>query len=180
MAHPAHLDDYLAAHGYRSVARTAVQTVDLATVLTCTPPLHTQPSFAIEVAETFDEAWFAAYCQFEGISGHEARARQSILQRIEAQVGFTLLQIDNRPVAVGLGVLAESWLGLFCMATDPAVRRRGTAAAIVRTLTIWAQLYAARYAYLQVMQDNAPALALYAKLGFTTHYHYHYRENKIL
>jgi ribosomal protein S18 acetylase RimI-like enzyme len=37
-------------------------------------------------------------------------------------------------------------------------------------------LYDARRAYLQVMDQNAAAQALYARVGFETLYHYHYRE----
>jgi ribosomal protein S18 acetylase RimI-like enzyme len=43
-------------------------------------------------------------------------------------------------------------------------------------LAQWGQIYQARQLYLQVMADNAPALALYERLGFETLYHYHYRE----
>jgi ribosomal protein S18 acetylase RimI-like enzyme len=87
-----------------------------------------------------------------------------------------LLRIDGAPAALGLGVVEGDWLGIFCMTTDPGFRRRGAASAILRTLAIWAQLYDARRAYLQVMDQNTAAQALYARVGFETLYHYHYRE----
>ena len=49
---------------------------------------------------------------------------------------------------------------------------------ILRTLAIWGQLYDAQQAYLQVMQNNPAAQQLYAKAGFATAYHYHYREKR--
>jgi GNAT superfamily N-acetyltransferase len=62
------------------------------------------------------------------------------------------------------------------MATLPVYRRQGAAGAILRTLGIWGQLYDAQHAYLQVMQKNPGAQQLYAQAGFSTAYHYHYRE----
>ncbi len=175
-AQPVELDTVLAERGYHSVARTAVQTVELATILTRTPGLRTQLDFAVEVAEEFDEVWFAAFCEFESIAGHNAVVLRAILESIRPRHGYALLHIDGAPAALALGVVEGDWLGIFCMATDPAFRRRGAASAILRTLAIWAQLYDAHRAYLQVMDENAPARALYARLGFETLYHYHYRE----
>jgi N-acetylglutamate synthase len=75
-------------------------------------------------------------------------------------------------------VVEQGWLGIFCMGTLPAFRRQGAANAILRTLAIWAQLYDAQNAYLQVMDENRPAQALYGRVGFTTLYHYYYREKQ--
>ena len=175
---PAHLDDVLAARGYQSVARTAVQVTELSTILTQTPPLQRRPEFKIEVAEEFDEPWFAAYTQFEEMPAHEIAGRRAILQAIQPLTGFALLRIGDTPAAVGLGVVEEGWLGIFCMATGPAFRRQGAATALLRTLTIWAQLYDAQQAYLQVMEQNGGAQAVYARAGFQTLYHYHYREQR--
>lgn len=173
---PATLDSYLADRGYRTVARTAVQTTPLTTILAKAPPLRQYPEFAVEVSETFDENWFQAYCTFAEEDANGIAARRAILQRIRVATGFATLAIQDEPAAVGLGVVEAGWLGIFCMGTSPAFRRRGAARAILRTLTLWAQLYGADQAYLQVMESNAAARPLYASLGFATLYHYHYRE----
>jgi ribosomal protein S18 acetylase RimI-like enzyme len=175
-AQPLELDERLAARGYVTVAQTAVQVADLASICRQTQPLRTQPAFEVEVAETFDEAWFATFCTAERRDDPTHDILHQIFQRIEPQAGFVRLQIDGAPAAVGLGVLEQEWLGIFCMATHDHFRRRGAASAILRTLAIWAQLYGATNAYLQVMNDNTPARALYERVGFTTLYHYHYRE----
>jgi ribosomal protein S18 acetylase RimI-like enzyme len=176
VAQPAELDERLAARGYRVVARTAVQIAELSTILAQTKPLRTQPTFVVEVTEEFDADWFAAYMAVEHADDGQGPARQAILQRIGQPTGYAALRIDNELAAVGLGVLEGGWVGLFCMATAPAFRRRGAASALVRTLAIWAQLYDAAHAYLQVLEENTAALALYERLGFRTLYHYHYRE----
>lgn len=173
---PDNLDELLAVRGYQSVAPTAVQVAEFSTILNQTPPLQRKPEFKIEVAEQFDGEWFNAYAQFEEMAPHELNARRSILEAIQPLTGFALLRIDDTPAAVGLGVVEQAWLGIFCMGTSSAFRRRGAATAILRTLTIWAQLYDARQAYLQVMVDNMAAQAVYARAGFQTLYHYHYRE----
>ncbi len=177
-ARPADLDATLAARGYDANSHTFVQTAAMRDLLQNLPPLRLYPQFEIEVSEEFYDEWFAFYCLSEEVSGHAAAMRCSILQRIEPTNGFALLRIDGRPAAVGLGVVEAGWLGVFCMATLPAFRRQGAAGAILRTLAIWGQLYDAQQAYLQVMQNNPGAQQLYAKAGFATAYHYHYREKR--
>lgn len=175
---PAELDALLAEQGYRAVAHTAVQITPLARILERTQALRWFPTFAVEVSEEFDEDWFAIYQQVEQGDSTNLAGRRGILQRIGAPVAFARLTISGAPAAVGLGVLEAGWLGIFCMATLPAFRRQGAANAILRTLAIWAQLYDAQNAYLQVMDENASAQALYGRVGFTTLYHYHYREKQ--
>jgi ribosomal protein S18 acetylase RimI-like enzyme len=65
------------------------------------------------------------------------------------------------------------------MVTQVAYRRRGLATALLHALAAWGQKCGASRAYLQVMQDNAPAQALYERVGFRTLYGYHYREKSL-
>jgi ribosomal protein S18 acetylase RimI-like enzyme len=176
VAEPADLDQRLAERGYRSVASTAVQVAELTSILRQTVPLRLHPEFEVEVSEEFDEEWFALYLAIEHGDDPQTVVRQSILRRIAAPTGYVTLRIDGQAASVGLGVVEREWLGIFCMATAPSYRRRGAASAIVRTLAIWAQLYEANHAYLQVMEENRAAQALYARAGFETVYRYHYRE----
>jgi ribosomal protein S18 acetylase RimI-like enzyme len=64
---------------------------------------------------------------------------------------------------------------VFCMATEPAARRRGVARAVLGALAEWSQQQAARGLYLQVERDNTAAQALYASLGFSRSHGYHFR-----
>jgi GNAT superfamily N-acetyltransferase len=172
---PANLDDILAERGYAAVAHTHVQTTPITGMLAALPPLRTYPTFEVEVSESFDEDWFALYCASELMDAHGAAMRRTILQRIESPCAFALLRAAGEPAAAGLGVAEGGWLGIFCMTTQPSLRRKGAARAILRTLALWSQLYDTKQAYLQVMQHNTAGMALYASVGFTTAYDYHYR-----
>lgn len=172
---PAHLDAVLAEHGYLFEAPTFVQTAPLTTLIERLPSLRAYPTFEVEVSEEFDDQWFAFYCRSENVSAAATPVRQQIVQRIAPPHGFVTLYADGEVAALGLGVVEAGWLGIFSMATLPAYRRQGAARAILRTLAVWAQLYDAQHAYLQVMENNLPAQQLYASAGFTIAYRYHYR-----
>jgi ribosomal protein S18 acetylase RimI-like enzyme len=178
-AQPPDLDEALAARGYDANSHTYVQVAPVRLLLQNLPPLRLYPHFELEVSEEFYDEWFALYCASEEVSGHAAALRASILRRIAPAHGFALLRIGGEPAAVGLGVVEAGWLGIYCMATVPAFRRQRAALAVLRTLAIWGQLYEAQHAYLQVMQHNTSAQQLYARAGFATAYHYHYREKRI-
>lgn len=173
-AQPADLDGILADRGYTRDALTAVQVAPLSTVLARTGPKATA---LVEIAECLDEAWFSTYCQSEAVGSPAAEVRRGILQRIAAPAAYALLRLEGQPAALGLGVLERGWLGLFCMATRPEFRRQGLAAAALHALAAWGQDQHATCAYLQVMENNAAARAVYARAGFETVYHYHYRES---
>lgn len=172
-AQPANLDEILAARGYIIDAPTAVQIAPLEMVLAHTETRSFSP---VIIAETFDERWFDAYSRAEQVSAQAAEARRGILQRIGPRTGFALLQAENQVVAVGLGVVERGWVGLFSLVTFSEYRRQGAGTAVIRALVQWGQSHGAYQVYLQVMADNSPALTLYARLGFETLYHYHYRE----
>lgn len=74
--------------------------------------------------------------------------------------------------SMGRGTVTRGWLGLFYIETAPDARRQGLARAAIGTLARWGAGEGARRAYLQVQDDNAPAIALYESLGFTTHHSY--------
>ncbi len=76
--------------------------------------------------------------------------------------------------AGGLASLAGDWVGLRALEVAPARRRRGLGMAVVGALLDWGAERGATTAYLQVLADNAAALGLYGRLGFTTHHTYRY------
>jgi ribosomal protein S18 acetylase RimI-like enzyme len=172
-AQPSELDKVLAKRGYTSDAQTSVQIAPLATVLANT---IASPSYTITTADTFDEEWFVTYCALERVNSHTAEVRRGILQRIGPLAGYALLKLEGQPIALGLAVVERGWSGVFSMVTHIDFRQQGAATAVLRALANWSQSHQASHMYLQVMLSNAPARALYARTGFKTLYHYHYRE----
>jgi N-acetylglutamate synthase len=80
----------------------------------------------------------------------------------------------DAPAATGLAAYSRDWLGLRAIEVSPDRRREGLGLAIVAALLEWGAQRGASTAYLQVLGGNAPALALYARLGFRTHHAYRY------
>lgn len=76
--------------------------------------------------------------------------------------------------ASGVASVDRDWVGLRSITVDPAHRRRGLGLRLVAALLEWGAERGATTAYLQVLGDNAPALALYDGLGFTEHHRYRY------
>lgn len=76
--------------------------------------------------------------------------------------------------ATGIAAYADDWVGFRGLQVDPADRRRGFATAIMAELLDWGAEQGARTAYLQVLADNTPAMALYGRLGFSVHHTYRY------
>lgn len=77
-------------------------------------------------------------------------------------------------IAIGRGVVTGQWLGLSAIEVAPAYRRRGLAQRVMAELTRWGAATGARWAYLQFGEENAPARALYEKLGFRPDHSYRY------
>jgi GNAT superfamily N-acetyltransferase len=171
-ARPSGLDTILNRRSYRAVSRTGVQ-VRAITEPDPAAPVRQDP---VTVASVLSEEWLRCYAIAEGFAPAQVESRREILSRIDAPVGFALVEQRGEPMAVGLGVVHSEWLGISCMSTLPAFRRRGAASALLAALLQWARRWGASHTYLQVMDGNGPARALYAGLGFETLYHYHYRE----
>jgi ribosomal protein S18 acetylase RimI-like enzyme len=98
----------------------------------------------------------------------------ALFDRVETEIAFATVSLDDTATGVGMAVLDGRWLGIFNMATQPAQRRRGAGRAALRTLAAWGLERGAEHAYLQVELDNVPAQRLYRTAGFEPAYEYVY------
>jgi ribosomal protein S18 acetylase RimI-like enzyme len=151
-------------------------------VLVMTSPLGPvadalRPDLAsVAVTAEPDDAWLAAY-HYRGET-LPAHARH-VLVRADT-VGFAAVDEGSRRVAIARGAVTDApdgrrWVGITAVEVEPAARRRGLGTHVVAGVARWARRQGASDVYLQVSEDNAPALAAYRRLGFIEHHRYHYR-----
>ena len=166
--HPSHLDKMLDARGYQKDSPTSVQTIDLEIV-------NPQISSEAEIQDDLSDEWLENFCSMSSISEQNRKTLRQILINIIPRCCFVSLKSNGRVVACGLGVLQPGYLGLFDIITDKDFRHRGYGQKVVNSILAWGKESKAQKAYLQVMLNNAPALYLYSKIGFTEQYQYWYR-----
>jgi GNAT superfamily N-acetyltransferase len=145
-------------------------------VLVLTAPLApwTAPDVPVDLAAEPDEAWLAGY-RYRGTPLPPV-ARRILVDADDPVFASVRLAPEPAPLAaVARGVLVEDWLVVTAVTVAEGARRRGLGTAVMAALGRWATDRGGRRCLLQVVETNAPALALYARLGFTEHHRYHYR-----
>lgn len=86
----------------------------------------------------------------------------------------SLVRATVDDVATGLAAYDADWVGFRGIEVAPGARRRGLGRAVMAALLEWGATRGATTAYLQVLDGNEPAMALYERLGFVTHHAYRY------
>lgn len=94
-------------------------------------------------------------------------------------VGFGHLSGPDQTIAVARVALTTApddrqWVGLTAVEVGADHRRRGIGTLICAEMIRWGRERGATHVYLQVAQDNAAALAMYANLGLVEHHRYRY------
>lgn len=165
LALPDATDAALERRGYRYLDRSLVMSLPLT-------PQHAGPPPTM-LADAAD--WLAEFASRSGIASAGNDLHLRMLRAIQGKSAFAIGRRDGKAVCFALGVLVDGRLGLFDIATAPGSRRQGLAATLCSQLLAWGYALGASSAYLQVVAANAPAIAMYRKLGFDEAYHYWYR-----
>jgi ribosomal protein S18 acetylase RimI-like enzyme len=122
------------------------------------------------------EAWLAARQRITGEADRDHAAFCSMVRAVVLPKMFASTHVDGTVAAIAYGVIGNGFVVMEAVATDAAFRGRGLARKTLHNLIAWSKAEGADAACLQVQLDNAPALALYASLGFGRElYRYHYR-----
>jgi len=163
------LDGLLAERGYRRIEPTQVSSRDLA--------LPQSVPDGLELVALDLDPWLSTYGTLSGTSEDSLSRLRAILDGCpERQLfGAVVAPPGPDPCACGLAVLDDGLVGLFDVVTVDRLRRRGFGTALVSHLLAWGRAEGAASAYLQVVESNTAALALYQKLGFRSRYSYWYR-----
>ncbi|WP_455565679.1 GNAT family N-acetyltransferase [Micromonospora profundi] len=124
----------------------------------------------VDLATAPTEEWLAIAA---GRKGGLPDAARHVLTAVD-QVRFAHVYAHGTLVAIGRGTVTGQgrWLGLSLIEVLPAVRRQGLARRVIDALAEWGSSAGATHAFLQVEQRNTAAVALYRRLGFTTHHTY--------
>lgn len=168
----ADLDAQLADRGWTAGPPVLVQVVDLAALQQAVSDVGGADGVTVTVDPVPDRAWLAA---FRYGDQPLPAAAEAIMTRADHPVFVAVRDAGGAPRAIARGAITPRWLGITAVEVAAPWRRQGLGRRVVAELARYAARHDVRHVYLQVAEENAPARALYAQLGFRTHHTYVYR-----
>ncbi len=159
-------DATLKAAGWARIGETLVMTAFIG---------DTAPDPACQITPAPTESWRDGFAGARDIPADRRAIHDLMIDRITPARAFATMALDGHPLAWGLAVAEQGWVGIFDIVTRPEARRRGFARKMVASLLAWGRATGATKAYLQVVADNDAGIGLYGALGFVEAYRYHYR-----
>lgn len=132
-----------------------------------TGAVDTAPGSGVTLLDRPDDAWLACYRRDVPVP--------VLTAVVDGEVTFASLG----DAAVGRGAVTTApdgtvWLGISAVHVAPEQRRRGHARTVCEALLGWGAQRGATRAYVQVLEENTGAIALYRGLGFVLHHHHRY------
>ncbi len=168
--HPG-LEPLLEERGYRTIEPSLVRELD---DLSAVPAPSAEYDVRVDALVTPE--WVDTLRSMNGMSERDGRTTLKLFERPLMRTGFFTLYDGSVPVACGLGVANEEYVGLFDIVTDSGRRNRGYGEQLLRHILHWAKEGGTKKSCLMVLEDNPPANRLYEKLGYRVVYAYSYRQ----
>jgi GNAT superfamily N-acetyltransferase len=162
------IEDRLAARGYAGEGLSLVLYAELDDMRAARDP-------AVRLLSRPTEDWLAAMAALQRQTEAQAVLYRGIVGALAIPAAFAALADAGGVAALAFGAIHAGVICYESVVTDPRRLRRGHARRVVGSLAAWAAEQGATGACLEVEAANAPALALYAALGFRELYSYHYR-----
>ena len=159
------LDNYLQLNAYKLIDRSVVLYKSLENSSPNTVHLHSKKPVQ----------WVKSFCNLNSTDIHKQQPHIEILNRITDEMILAVLIEEGVEVACGVAVISNQYCGIFDVVTGKNYRNRGYATKLLNALLNWAQSKGVTKSYIQVVENNQPAIHLYEKLGYQTAYTYHYR-----
>lgn len=167
---PAELENALDAHGYVPFDETLVQAALLERAPDVPDAANDVELAALDVDAFVEAAGDLRASPRAQREGHRERLMNSPLDKRCVAVHAAGRVVCTAQVAIEGGLV-----GVYDVVTAEDSRGKGYATLACASLLSWAWQHGANAAYLQVNEDNVPALAIYRRFGFATVYTYHYR-----
>ncbi len=125
--------------------------------------------------EPLDPDFLSVQQRLQHYSDDKLGRMRALLAAVTVPARGVVLYAGGEPVASALMDVADGIVITGNVVTDPAQRRKGYAAAMMRTGLAWAREAGATIAALNVAADNPAGHALYRSLGYAHQYDYSYR-----
>jgi GNAT superfamily N-acetyltransferase len=174
-AEPGSLDAELEQRGYARQASTSMMILEH---LTRSGP-ELPKGMEWSLSEVLTEPWFQVYAADHAAQGRDLEAARAIMEHIVPGHRFCLLKGEDGPVACAMVVLEDGWAGVFDVVVRKDLRGKGLGRLIMERTLAEAAAAGARRSYLQVMDENRPAVSLYQSMGFRLAYPYWYRVQEV-
>lgn len=174
---PVDLDQQLAAAGMARFDDTRVMVAAIGDLGRDRPPPSSQPRSpaGVELRPLSASRFAEAAGELRGSTPSQRAAHAERLATSPVAYRGFVVERDGKVVGCGQYARAGDLVGLYDIHVAATARNRGIAGALCTRLIELAAGEGAKTAYLQVEADNAPARAVYARLGFRDAYAYHYR-----
>ena len=164
------LDTVLEDRGYHRMGLVSIQVAPTGDVMQ-DPPAG---SLRVRLEDHPTRAWLECWHEGRGHDG-DPDVEWDMLGRIMLPSAYALATLGDAVVAVGRSVADTGWVGVFGMVTLPRARGQGAGRSVLHALASWAGEHQVERMYLQVEENNIPAIRLYGGSGFTEICRYHYR-----
>ena len=154
---------------------TEVMTLDLA------PWQITMPPVSVRLERTINDRWIQSLFALKSTTS--AIHRQIVPSMYHAipkdTLAASITNSNGQIVAIGLGILDRSYMGIYAIHVHPHYRGRQYARSICTSLLNRGKELGMTGAYLQVVEGNTPAKRLYLSLGFEDFYSYRFRVKEL-
>ncbi|WP_446685249.1 GNAT family N-acetyltransferase [Kitasatospora albolonga] len=128
----------------------------------------------VRLSRTADASWLSRYRRVGDDPALERAAHQVLHGGPSVWFATVPGPGGAAPLAIGRCVIDGAWACFGAVEVAPEARRTGLASTLMAVLAARAAEEGATGGYLQVEAENAGAIALYDRLGFTTSHTYHY------